>query len=370
MEGRTTGPLGGFGDPALATVAGKIAAGERLGRADGLALFQSPDLLGVGWLANRVRERLHGNKTFYNINRHINYSNICVASCPICSFGRRPGEKDGQWEYSLDEIFAKAEADLPADATEIHIVGGLHPNLPFEYYTGMLRGLRARFPRLHLKAFTAVEIAHFSRLFGMSVEEILKRLIEAGLDSLPGGGGEILNEAVRKKIAGNKIDGATWLGVHRAAHRLGVPTNCTMLYGHVESAADRVDHLLALRGLQDETGGFQAFVALAFHPANNRMSNLPAPTGATDLRTIAAARLLLDNIPHIKAYWVMLGLKTAQLAQHFGANDLDGTVVEETITHMAGGATPQAMGVAELERLIRDAGRIPAQRDSRYREVL
>ncbi|MCE5228106.1 aminofutalosine synthase MqnE [bacterium] len=362
-------PLGGFADPALAAIAARIADGRRLDRADGIALFNTPDLLGLGWLANRAREARHGNQTFYNINRHINYSNICILACPICSFSRRPEDTDGQWQYSPGEIFARAAAGLPAGATEFHIVGGIHPSLPFEYYTAMLRGLRERFPSMHLKAFTAVEIADFSRRFAMPVEDVLKQLIDAGLGSMPGGGGEIFNPAIRHKIAPNKIDGETWLGVHRTAHRLGLPTNCSMLYGHVESVEDRVDHLLALRCLQDETGGFQAFIALAFHPRNNRFSHLPPPTGATDLRTIAVSRLLLDNIPHIKAYWVMLGLKTAQLAQIFGADDMDGTVVEETITHMAGGQSPQSLTVAELERLVQDIGRTPVQRDSVYHAV-
>lgn len=366
VQREASAPVGGFADPALDDIARRIDGGKRLDRADGIALYRSADVLGVGWLANRARERRQGNRTFYNVNRHINYSNICVSGCPICAFGRLPGDKNGQWEYSLDEIFAKAAADLPAGATEIHIVGGLHPSLPFEYYTGMLRGLRERFPRVHLKAFTAVEIAHFSRLFGMSVEEVLRRFVEAGLNTMPGGGCEILNPAVRRRIAGNKITGEEWLDVHRTAHRLGIPTNCSMLYGHIESAEDRVEHLIALREAQDETGGFQAFIPLAFHPRNSRMPDLAAPTGATDLRTIAAARLMLDNIAHIKAYWVMLGLKTAQLAQLFGADDLDGTVVEETITHMAGGSAPQSLTVAELERLITEIGRIPVQRNSLY----
>lgn len=365
-NGQVSAQLGGFDNPAIAGIAKRIDAGQRLDRDDGIALYRSADVLGVGWLANRARERRHGNNTFYNINRHINYSNICVSGCPICAFGRLPNDKDGQWEYSLDEIFAKAGADLPAGATEIHIVGGLHPSLPFEYYTGMLRGLRERFPRVRLKAFTAVEIAHFSRLFGMSVEDVLRRLVEAGLNTMPGGGGEIFNPAVRRRIAGNKIGGEEWLGVHRAAHRLGIPTNCSMLYGHIESIEDRVDHMIALRELQDDTGGFQAFIPLAFHPRNSRMPDLPAPTGATDLRTIAVARLMLDNIAHIKAYWVMLGLKTAQLAQLFGADDLDGTVVEETIAHMAGGSTPQSLTVTELECLIAEIGRAPVQRNSLY----
>ncbi len=356
-------------DPALAAIGRRLDAGERLGLEDGLALFATHDLLGLGWLANRQRERRHGNKTFFNINRHINYSNICVTRCKFCAFARRPTETEGQWAYTLEQIFEKAEHDLPAGATELHIVGGLHPKLPFVYYLDMLAGLKQRLPHVHLKAFTAVEIAHFSRLFKLPVREVLERLIEAGLGSLPGGGAEVLTSASRKLIANGKVDGEGWLEIHRTAHGLGLRSNCTLLYGHIESERDRVEHMLALRALQDETGGFQCFIPLAFHPQHSHMPELPAPSGATDLKTIAVARLLLDNIDHIKAYWIMLGIKTAQVAQHFGANDMDGTVVEETIYHMAGAQTPQVLSVRELERLIHETGRVPVQRNSLYREI-
>ncbi len=365
----TDRPFGGFTDPALEAIAERIDAGERLGREEGLALFRTPDLLGLGWLANRVRERLHGAKTYYNINRHINYSNICVTRCKFCAFARRPAETEGQWEYSLEQIFEKAMRDMPPDGDELHIVGGLHPKLPFEYYTGMLRGLKERLPHVHLKAFTAVEIAHFSRLFKLPVEEVLRRLIAAGLGSMPGGGAEVLTPNSRRLIANGKVDGKGWLEIHRTAHRLGLRTNCTLLYGHVESIEDRVDHMLQLRELQDATGGFQVFIPLAFHPKFSHMPEVPAPSGADGLRTIAVGRLLLDNIASIKAYWVMLGVKTAQVAQHFGSNDLDGTVVEETIYHMAGAETPQMLSVRELERLIRETGRQPVRRDSLYNEL-
>ena len=361
-------PFGGFSDPRLLMVAAKVAHCERLSRADGLALLATADWTGLGWLANLVRERLHGLKTYYNINRHINYTNLCVNQCKFCSFARRAGEP-GAWEYSLEEIFEKAVREAPPGLTELHIVGGLHPSLPFDYYLEMLRGLKARLPRVHLKAFTAVEIAYFAKISGLKVETVLERLLDAGLGSLPGGGAEVLTPRSRQLICGEKLTGQGWLNIHRLAHRLGLKSNSTMLYGHVETDEDRIDHLLALRALQDETGGFQAFIPLAFHPVNSGMAHLPAPTGLTDLRVTAVARLMLDNIPHVKAYWISLGIKTAQIAQCFGANDMDGTVVEETIYHMAGADSPQALGVRDLQALIREAGRVPVERDSLYREI-
>lgn len=368
-DGTITGqPFGGFADPLLQDIAHKIAAGERLEFEDGLALFKTHDLLGLGWLANHVRERLHGNKTYFNINRHINYSNICVNRCRFCSFSRSKGQ-DGAWEYTLEQIFNKAVHDMPQGGSELHIVGGLHPELPFDYYLDMLRGLKLRLPHVHLKAFTAVEIAHFARLTGLAPRQVLEQLKDAGQGSLPGGGAEVLTDNTRRQVCGEKISGEEWLDIHRTAHQLGLKSNCTMLYGHAETLEDRVQHLLLLRGLQDKTGGFQAFIPLAFHPKHSRMPELPAPSGVTDLKMVAAARLLLDNIPHIKAYWVMLGTKTAQVAQHFGANDLDGTVVEETITHMAGAETPQVLGLRDLARLVREAGRVPVLRDTLYNEL-
>jgi aminodeoxyfutalosine synthase len=362
-------PLSGFADPLLAEMAEKIEAGERLTREEGIRLFQTPDLLGLGWLANRERERRHGNKTYYNINRHINYSNICVNHCKFCAFARRPDEKEGQWQYSLDEIFDRAIRDMPPGGSELHIVGGLHPDLQFEYYIEMLRGINKRLPYVHLKAFTAIEIAHLVKISGLKLGEVFDRLIAAGLGSLPGGGAEVLNPGSRALIAGDKLTGKGWLNVHRVAHQKGLRTNCTLLYGHVETVEDRVDHMLQLRALQDETGGFQVFIPLAFHPKFSHMQEVPGPSGVTDLKTIAVARLLLDNIPHIKAYWIMLGVKAAQLAQHFGANDLDGTVVEETIYHMAGAESPQGLSVKELRNLIREAGREPVLRDTLYNEL-
>ena len=361
-------PFGGFSDPRLETVAVKIDRGEPLDRADGLALFQTSDLLGLGWLANREREHRHGNVTYYNINRHINYTNVCVNRCQFCSFSRDKGQEGG-WTFSLEEIFDMARRDLPPGGTELHLVGGLHPDLPFDYYTDLLRGLRERLPHVHLKAFTAVEIAYFARISGLKVGQVLERLIEAGLGSMPGGGAEILKGPSRERICPEKLSGAGWLNIHRIAHQLGLKTNCTMLYGHVETLEERVDHLMLLRELQAGTGGFQAFIPLAFHPKYSAMQDIPAPTGLTDLKVIAASRLMLDNLPHIKAYWIMLGMKTAQVAQHFGANDLDGTVVEETIYHMAGAETPQSVSVRQLRRVIEETGRVPVERDSLYHEI-
>jgi aminodeoxyfutalosine synthase len=362
-------PPPAFADPALVPIAEKLAAGTRLSREDGIALFNTHDLLGLGALANAERERRHGNKTYYNINRHINYSNICVNHCKFCAFARRPEELEGQWQFSLEQIFEKAVRDLPPGGTELHIVGGLHPSLPFEYYTEMLRGLKQRLPHVHLKAFTAIEVAHLVKISGLKLGEVFDRLIEAGLGSLPGGGAEVLTPSSRALIAGDKLTGKGWLNVHRVAHQKGLKTNSTMLYGHVETVADRVDHMLQLRALQDETGGFQVFIPLAFHPKFSHMEDVPAPSGVTDLKMVAVSRLLLDNFAHIKTYWIMLGVKTAQLAQQFGANDMDGTVVEETIYHMAGAETPQNLSVRELKALIREAGRVPVQRDTLYHEI-
>lgn len=361
-------PAGSFLDPALVPIWEKVQAGERLDREDGLALQRSYDLLGLGAMANAVREARHGNKTFYNINRHINYSNICVTDCKFCAFARRPHQKEGQWEYSLEEIFEKAQRDMPPGGDELHIVGGLHPKFPFEYYEGMLSGLRERMPHVHLKAFTAVEIGFFAKKFKLSVEEVLTRLMAAGLGSMPGGGAELLTPGSRQLIANGKINGEEWLDVHRTAHRLGLRTNSTMLYGHIEPIEDRIDHMLALRELQDETGGFQVFIPLAFHPKFSHMPDVPAPTGMTDLKLVATARLMLDNFDHIKSYWIMLGIKTAQIAQQFGADDFDGTVVEETIYHMAGAETPQSLSVKDICHLIEEAGRVPVRRDTLYNE--
>jgi aminodeoxyfutalosine synthase len=346
----------------------KIEAGERLSFDDGVALFREPDLMSLGALANRARERLHGDRTYFNVNMHLNATNVCVADCKFCSFARLEEGMPGAYTMTVDEAVARVAA-RPADLTEVHIVNGLHSGLPFSYYEDLLRAIRALRPTIHLKAFTAVEIFYFAQLYGMTVEEVLRRLVAAGLGSLPGGGAEIFAERVRRKICADKVDADGWLDVHRTAHRMGLRSNCTMLYGHIETDEERVDHLVRLRALQDETGGFQTFIPLAFHHENNALERLPGPTGVDDLRVFAVSRLMLDNIPHVKAYWAMLGVKAAQIAQWWGADDLDGTVEEEKIYKMAGSRAPDALTRAELVRLIRAAGRKPVERDTLYHVV-
>lgn len=355
----------------LPAIKDKVLAGEPLDFEDGVALYHHPNLLDIGQLANTVRERLHGQRTYFNRNMHINATNVCVANCMFCSFSRlKPGDP-GAYTMSLDEAWGRLRARLDAKdpITEIHIVNGLHGDLPLSYYTDLLAGLKRLAPHVHLKAFTAVEIFYFHQKFGLSVAEVLQRLRDAGLGSLPGGGAEIFAPRVRGKICSDKCDADAWLDVHRTAHKMGLRSNCTMLYGHIETVEERVDHMLRLRALQDETGGFQTFIPLAFHPEGNALRRLPAPTGTDDLRAFAVARLLLHNIPHVKAYWVMLGLKTAQTAQWFGADDLDGTVQEERIYHMAGAETPQGLSVAEIAHVIQQAGRTPVERDTLYNVV-
>jgi len=352
----------------LASIRDKIRSGEPLSFDDGITLSTHPNLLDVGALANEVRERMHGDRTYFNRNLHINATNVCVASCMFCSFARlKPGDA-GAYTMSHDEAWGKLRARVEAGdpLTEVHIVNGLHDGLPFDYYEELLRGLKRIKPSIHLKAFTAVEIFFFHKHFAMPIRTVLERLRAAGMDSLPGGGAEIFAPKVRKKICDDKCTADEWLEVHRTAHQLGLRSNCTMLYGHIESDEDRIDHLLRLRALQDETGGFQTFIPLAFHPDGNALMKLPGPTGVEDLRLYAVSRLMLHNIPHIKAYWIMLGVKTAQTALWFGADDLDGTVQEEKIYHMAGAETPQAMTPNEIVRLIRNAGRAPVERDTLY----
>ena len=355
-------------DPRLEPIAAKVLAAERLDFADGLVLYNSPDVLAVGWLANHVRERLHGDLTYFNVNRHINPTNVCVAACKLCAFGRKKGDPHG-YTMALEEAWATAASGYSEAVTEFHIVGGLHPDLPLEYFLDLVHGLKQRFPKVHIKAFTMVEVAYLARRAKLTIEQTLIRLREAGVDSMPGGGAEIFSARVRSIICDHKIDGDEWLETARAAHRLGFKTNATMLYGHIESDADRVDHLLRLRALQDETGGFQTFIPLAFHPENTPLDHLPVTTGLTDIRQIAASRLILDNFAHIKAYWQMLTPKIAQIALRFGADDLDGTVIEEKIYHDAGATTPQGMTRNELCRLIREAGRVPVERDTLYHAV-
>jgi aminodeoxyfutalosine synthase len=355
-------------DARLQPVAAKVLAGERLNAADGLALYDSHDLLAVGWLANFVREKKHGNITYFNVNRHINPTNVCVAHCKLCAFGRSP-DSPGAYNFALDEIYKRAGEGVAEGATEFHIVGGLHPDLPFEYYLTLIRGLKERFSQVHLKAFTMVEVGYYSRISKLSIRDTLLAMKNAGVDSLPGGGAEIFHPRVRKIICDHKVSGQRWLEIARTAHELGLRSNATMLYGHIETAEERVDHLLQLRAMQDITSGFVTFIPLAFHPANTGLAHLPGPTGMDDLKAIAVSRLLLDNFDHIKAYWIMLTPRIAQVALRFGANDLDGTVVEEKIYHDAGATTPEFMTRAELERLIRAAGRVPVERDTLYNPV-
>ncbi len=353
----------------LAEIADKVEARERLSFDEGRQLFETPDLLALGWLANRERERRHGARTYFNHNLRLEATNVCTASCLFCSFARlKPGD-EGAYTSSIDQVLAKLRDRAHQPLTEIHIVNGLHPDLPFSYYTDLLRGLKQIRPDIHLKCFTAVEIAFFADLYGKSDEQVLVELREAGLDSLPGGGAEIFAPRVRQKICHDKCDGDRYLSIHRTAHRLGMRTNMTMLYGHIETMDERVDHMLRIRALQDETGGLQAFIPLAFHPDNNQMRKLPAPSAADTLRVHAVARLLLDNVDHIKAYWISCGVEVAQTALWFGADDLDGTVQEETIYHMAGSSTPTALSTGDIERLIVEAGREPIERDTLYRVI-
>jgi len=355
-------------DQRLKPVAQKVLAGERLTMDDGIALYRSPDLLAVGWLANHVREKRHGNITYYNVNRHINPTNVCVAHCKLCAFGRDPNAP-GAYTFALEEIYQRAEQGVREGATEFHIVGGLHPDLTFEHYLELVRGLKQRCPSVHIKAFTMVEVHYFARIAKLPIEEVLHKMKEAGVDSCPGGGAEIFHPRVRKIICDHKTSGQMWLSTAKKTHEAGLRSNATMLYGHVETEEERVDHLVKLRELQDETHGFVAFIPLAFHPDNTALSHIPKPTGYADLRNIAVARLLLDNFDHIKAYWIMLSPSIAQIALRFGANDLDGTVVEEKIYHDAGAKTSEFTPRAELERLIRAAGRVPVERDTLYRPV-
>jgi aminodeoxyfutalosine synthase len=355
-------------DPQLRPIAEKVLAGTRLDAQEAVALYRSPDILAVGWLANSVRERLHGDKTYFNVNRHINPTNVCVAACRLCAFGRKK-DSPGAYTLALEEAWQTAASGYSEAVTEFHIVGGLHPDLPFEYFLDLIRGLKQRFPQVHLKAFTMVEVAYLARRAKLSIAATLDQLKRAGVDSLPGGGAEIFADRVRHIICDHKIDGDQWLETARLAHQMGLRSNATMLYGHIENDDDRVDHLLKLRALQDETGGFQTFIPLAFHPDNTPLQHLPKTTGMLDIRQIAVSRLVLDNFPHIKAYWQMLTPRIAQIALRFGADDLDGTVIEEKIYHDAGATTPQGMRRQDLVRLIREAGRAPVERDTLYRPV-
>jgi aminodeoxyfutalosine synthase len=356
-------------DARLKPIAGKVLARERLNTEDALTLYRSGDILAVGWMANHVREWMHGNTTYFNVNRHINPTNVCVAACRLCAFGRKK-DTPGSYTMALEEAFETAASGYSEAVTEFHIVGGLHPDLPFQYFLDLVSGLKSRFPQVHLKAFTMVEVAYLAKRAKLSIAETLRQLKAAGVDSLPGGGAEIFADRVRHIICDHKIDGSEWLDTARLAHQAGLKSNATMLYGHVENDEDRVDHLMKLRAVQDETGGFQTFIPLAFHPDNTALQHLPKTTGMLDIKQIAVSRLVLDNFPHIKAYWQMMTAKIAQIALRFGADDIDGTVIEEKIYHDAGATTPQGMRRQDLIRLIKEAGREPVERDTLYRPVM
>jgi aminodeoxyfutalosine synthase len=352
----------------LADIYEKVLAGQRLSREDGLRLSASHDLLTIGFLANLVRERLHGKTTYWVYNQHINYSNICTNGCRFCAFSRRPGEQGG-FILALEEVANKVRDRLHEPITEIHVVGGCHPDLSFSYYLDLVRTIKEMRPEVTVKAFTAVEIAHLAQNEGLAVSEVLLALKEAGVEALPGGGAEVFSDRVRQLLCPEKLSSDGWLQVAKEAHQLGMRTNATLLYGHVETGAERVDHLLTLREAQDETGGFITFIPLTFQPGNTELAPLQERTGCTDLKTIALSRLLLDNFAHVKAYWIMLGVKIAQTALYFGADDLDGTVMEERIGHMAGASSAEALAPEELQTLILAAGREPVQRDTFFKPV-
>src|SRR5438270_3792878 len=347
----------------------KVDAGQRLSFNDGVFLHDEVDLFTLGELANQVRERKNGNCTYYNVNTHLNPTNVCVYRCTFCAFRADLKSPKGYVMSDAQILERAAEADRRG-ATELHIVGGLHHQLPYEWYLNVVRIIHEAHPRLHLKAYTAVEWDWFHRLTGRSTKDLLAELKEAGLGSLPGGGAEIFHPEVRDKICEHKADAGAWIRIHREAHELGLRSNATMLYGHIEEPRHRIDHLCRLRELQDETGGFQTFIPLAFHPDNTGLAHIQKASGLMDLKTMAISRLMLDNFAHVKAYWVMLGIKTAQLALSFGADDIAGTVVHEKIYHDAGSDSPQEITVAELRRLIEEAGRIPVERDTLYHEVV
>jgi len=361
--------VGSFRGSDLAPLAEKVAAGERLSFDDGVRVFTTRDFLGLGRLANFVRESRHGNAAFFNVNRYLNPTNLCWVDCALCAWAKKVNEPGG-YEMGIAECVKHAREGYSEAVTEFHVVGGLHPYWPFEYYTGLLSALKTEFPGVHLKAWTMVEIDWIARVGRRSLGETVRSLKAAGLDSCPGGGAEIFARRVRDVICRNKISGERWLEVAKVCHENGVRTNATILYGSVETVEERVDHLIRLRDLQDETGGFTGLIPLAFHPENTPLAHLPETSGQTDLRVIAASRLLLDNFPHIKAYWIQIGTKLAQVALSFGADDLVGTLVEETITHAAGATTARGMTRAAFEEMIRETGREPFERDSEYRRVV
>jgi len=353
----------------LPAIRDKVFAGERLSFEDGMALELHADLFFLGELANRVREKKNGNVGYYNVNQHLNPTNVCVYRCQFCAF-RADLKSPKGYVMSDEQILERARNATAAGATELHIVGGLHHLRPYEWYRGIIQIIHDHYPRLHLKAWTAVEWDWFQRLTKRPLRDLIEEMKVAGLGSLPGGGAEIFDPEVRAVLCEHKADASMWLTVHREAHAAGLRSNATMLYGSIEKPEHRIQHLLELRNLQDDTGGFQTFIPLAFHPDNTRLTHIKKPSGLTDLRVMAISRLMLDNFDHVKAYWIMLGQKTAQVALSFGADDIDGTVVHEKIYHDAGSTSPQEMTVTEIRRLIDEAGRVPVERDTLYREVM
>jgi aminodeoxyfutalosine synthase len=354
----------------LTEIADKVDSRERLSFEDGMTLFQSDDLLAVGTLANQVRERINGDLTYYNVNRHMNYTNVCISDCAFCGFYRRVRHPEA-YEWSVEECIEIARKAYEEGARELHIVGGLHPRLQFDYYSSLLSDLKRNFPDMHLKAFTMVELDHLTRVCRMTDEEVIDGLIAAGLDSCPGGGAEIFRDPTRSRICAHKTSGERWLELSEKVHRRGIHTNATMLYGHIESFEDRVDHMVKLRELQDKTAGFMCFIPLAFHPKGTDLSHLPGPSGIDSLKTIAVSRLMLDNIAHIKAYWVMLGKHLAQVALRFGADDLDGTINEGGSlmeSYLADGNENQ-LTKTEFDEMVRGAGRVPVERDTLYNSI-
>ncbi len=358
-----------FLDPALTPVWEKVAAGTRLSREDGLTLYKSFDLMGVGRMAGYVRNRLHGRDAFYVYNQHLNYTNICKNQCRFCAFSREEGDLEGAYVYSIDDVKARLTSRAHEPINEIHIVGGINPRLPFSYYVSLLETVKAIRPAATIKAFTAAEIDYLADLGGMSLEDVLAVLKNAGLEMVPGGGAEVLNPRIHQELFPKKINGRRWLEVMETIHRAGITANATLLYGHIETLEERVDHFISLRELQDRTGGFSAFIPLAFHSENTKLSHIPPTTAHDDLKAIAVARLMLDNFPHIKAYWVMIGERLAQVGLSFGADDLDGTIIEEKITHMAGATSAKGLTQEYLTRMIRAAGFRAVERDSFYRPV-
>jgi len=354
-------------EPSLERIRDKVSAGVRMSEEDALALFRTRDIHAVGEMADLANRRVNGNRVYFIVNRHINPTNICVNRCKFCAFGKGK-EEPLAYTMTMDEILVRAEEGRSQNATELHIVGGLHPDLPFDFYLRMLRTLRERFPEMHIQAFTAVEIDYFSRITGLPLAEVIRLLKEAGLGSLPGGGAEIFAPEVRDRICPEKITGDRWLEVMEEVHAAGLRSNATMLYGHVETLESRVDHMRRLRELQDRTGGFQSFIPLAFHPKNTEIAK-GYTTGLADLLSLAVGRIYLDNFRHVKSFWIMVGPKIAQISLHFGVDDIDGTVVEEKITHAAGAQAGQEMTVAELVTMIRQAGKIPVERDTLYNVV-